>query len=47
MRYGHGPGGIVGITPNEHALCRWSLNVHICSRLTQDIADLKEPHYSK
>ena len=42
MRYGHGPGGIVGITPNEQALCRWSLNLHICSRLTQDIADFED-----
>ena len=42
MRYGHGPGGIVGITLNEHALCRWALSLHICSRLTKDIADLKE-----
>ena len=25
MRYGHGPGGIVGIMLNEHALCRWAL----------------------
>ena len=42
MRYGHGPGGIVGIMLNEHALCRWALNLHICSRLTKDIAYLKE-----
>ena len=35
-------GGIVGITLNEHALCRWALSLHICSRLTKDIADLKE-----
>ena len=40
MRYGHGPGGIVGIILNERALCRWALN--ICSRLTKDIAYLKE-----
>ena len=42
MKYCHGPGGIVGITLNEHALCRWALSLHICSRLTKDIADLKE-----
>ena len=38
MRYGHGPGGIVGIILNERALCHWALNLHICSRLTKDIA---------
>ena len=42
MRYGHGPGGIVGIMLNEHALCRSALNLHICSRLAKDIAYLKE-----
>ena len=42
MRYRHGPGGIVGITLNEHALSRWALNLHICSRLIKDISDLKE-----
>ena len=42
MKYCHGSGGIVGITLNEHALCRWALSLHICSRLTKDIADLKE-----
>ena len=42
MKYCHGPGGIIGFTLNEHALCRWALSLHICSRLTRDIADLKE-----
>ncbi len=41
MRYGHGPGGIVRITLNKHALCRWALNLHICPRLTKNTADLK------
>ena len=42
MRYGYGPGGIVGITLNERALCRWALNLHISPRLTKDNIDLKE-----
>ena len=42
MRYGNVPGGIFGITLNEHAICQWALHLHICSRLTKDIADLKE-----
>ena len=42
MRYGHGPGGIDGIMLNEHDLCRWALDLHICSRLTKLIAYLKE-----
>ena len=42
MRYGHGPGGIVGITLNKNALCRWALTLHMCSSQTKDIADLNE-----
>ena len=42
MKYCHGTGEIVGITLNEHALCRWALSLHIWSRRTKDIADLKE-----
>ena len=37
MRYGHGPGGIIGITLKESALKRWALSLHICSQLIQDI----------
>ena len=37
-----GPGGIVGIRLNEHALCHWALSLLICLRLSKDIADLKE-----
>ena len=45
MRYGHGPGGIFGITLNEHALCRWALSLRMCSRLKKDIADLYVDHH--
>ena len=42
MRYGYGPGGIIGITLNEKAVHRWSMSLHICSRLMKDMADLKD-----
>lgn len=42
MRYGHGPGGLVGITLNESALKRWALSLHVCSRLIKDIADMRD-----
>ncbi|KAH3868588.1 hypothetical protein DPMN_031738 [Dreissena polymorpha] len=37
IRYGHGPGGIIGKTLKESALKRWALGLHICSQLIQDI----------
>ena len=40
MRYGHGPGGIIGITLKPEALKTWALSLHICSRLEQDIISL-------
>ena len=38
MRYGHGPGGLIGITLKPSVLNRWALSLHICSRLIKDLA---------
>ena len=40
MRYGHGPGGIIGITWKPETLKTWALGLHICCRLEQGITDL-------
>ena len=40
MRYGHGPGGIIGITLKPETHKTWALSLHICSRLEQDIISL-------
>ena len=40
MCYGHGPGGIIGITLKPETLKTWALGLHICSCLEQDIADV-------
>ncbi|CAH3177162.1 unnamed protein product [Porites lobata] len=40
MRYGHAPGGIIGITLKPEALKTWALGLHICSRLEEDISDI-------
>ena len=42
MGYGHGPGGLIGITLNENAVHRWAMSLHICSRSMKDAADLKD-----
>ena len=41
MRYGHGPGGIIGITLKPETLKTWALGLHICSRLEQDITNCR------
>ena len=40
MRYGHGPGGIIGITLKPEKLKTCALGLHICSLLDQGIADV-------
>ena len=40
MRYGHGSGGITGMTLKPETLKTWALSLYICSRLEQVIADL-------
>ena len=42
MRYGHGPGGLVGITLSPSTLKRWALSLHTCSRLLKDVADMRD-----
>ena len=42
MRYGHGPGGVIGITLQPSTLNRWALSLRICSRLTQDVIFMSE-----
>lgn len=45
MRYGHGPRGLTGLTMNQSAVSHWALNLHICSRLLKDVADMKHWNY--
>ena len=40
MRYGHAPGGKVGITP--YTLKLWALSLHACSRLESDLDDMTD-----
>ena len=42
MRYGHGPGGIIGITLKPNALNRWALSLHICSRMVHGLARMAD-----
>ena len=42
FRYGHGPGGIIGITLEPATLSRWALSLHICSRLIRDVSLMSE-----
>ena len=40
MRYGQGPGGIIGITLKPEMLKTWALGLHVCCQLEQDTVNL-------
>ena len=40
MRYGHGSGGIIGITLKPETLKTWALGLHVCCQLEQDTVNL-------
>ena len=42
MRYGHAPGGIVGITLKPETLKVWALSLHACSTLESDLDDMRD-----
>ena len=41
MRYGHSPGGIIGITLKPSTLKRWALSLHVCSHMVQDVSEMR------
>ena len=43
MHYGHGKRGIIGVTLKPETLKVWSLSLHICSRLEQDLSSFLYP----
>ena len=44
MRYGHGPGGLVGIILFPSAVKRWALSLHICNRLINDVVQMRDAY---
>ncbi|KAG0714324.1 hypothetical protein GWK47_014367 [Chionoecetes opilio] len=40
MRYGHGKGGIIGITLKPETLKTWALSLHLCSKLESNLSEM-------
>ena len=40
--YGHGQGGLTGITLNNNATKRWTLSLHSCSQLIRDLTTIQD-----
>ena len=47
MRYGHGAGGIVGLTLQPAALKKWAHSLHICGQLTKDVPEMADVNTNK
>ena len=47
MRYGHGPGGVVGITLDEKSLDKWALSMHLFSLLEDQLLKLGDESIKK
>ena len=41
MRYGKGPGGLVGVTLKPSTIKRWALSLHTTSRVESDIDEMR------
>ena len=41
MRYGKGPGGLVGVTLKLSTVKRWALSLHITNRIESDIEEMR------
>ena len=38
VRYGHGPGGVIGITLKPSTLKRWALSPHVCCQVKKNMS---------
>lgn len=45
MRYGHSPGGIVGITLQPSTVKWWAVSLNICAQLKKDVMSLSDVIY--
>lgn len=41
MRYGKGPGGLIGVTLNPETVKKWSLSLHTCNNILKDLDTMR------
>jgi hypothetical protein len=47
MRYGKGPGGLIGVTLNPRSIKKWANSLHTCTGLLKDLDDMRERDLTK
>ena len=41
MRYGKGPGGLIGVTLNPETVKKWALSLHTCNNVLRDLDTMR------
>ena len=47
MRYGKGPGGLIGVTLKPKAVKKWANSLHICTQVLKDLDEMRERDIAK
>ena len=47
MRYGKGPGGLIGLRLNEKSVKIWAYSLHICTEIIHDLDEMRSNDCSK
>ena len=42
MRYGKGPGGLIGVTLKPSVVKKWANSLHICTQILKDLDEMRE-----
>ena len=47
MRYGKGPGGLIGVTLKPKAVKKWNNSLHICIQVLKDLDEMRDRGFAK
>ena len=47
IKYGKGPGGLIGVTLNTTTVKKWINGLHICTRILENLDTMREEVASK
>ena len=47
MRYGKGPGGLIGVTLKPKAVKKWANSLHICTQVLKDLDEMRDRNFTK
>ena len=42
MKYGKGPGGLIGVTLQHRSVKKWAYSLHVTTQILKDLAEMRE-----